>query len=249
MKYSKANELSMAVLITEQSSKNIHSFLNKNFSEIQYSGELSDSTNIIFDNFEDFLNYPNSNSKYISRLSIDCSDGESSYESRRSVSITFRNYRLYAPKAVKYSLKYRDKEWGFLFEDELINELKETRPSYNLLEYFDTYVLLTIITTVYLVYEGFRNLLLRVKSPSGSLFDVPFPVLVTVALIVLIIYFAILWSLNKTRNYLFPVLFFAIGHQVKSFERRRFIANIVFAGIIGAVLLGLFTNYLYDQIK
>jgi heme A synthase len=50
------------------------------------------------------------------------------------------------------------------------------------------------------------------------------------------------------RNYLYPVLFIALGRQYKEYEKRRKIANILFVTIGLAMIVGIITNIISNAL-
>lgn len=53
----------------------------------------------------------------------------------RNLYIDISSFRRIFPETITYFLQYDNREWGFSFEDELIERLKEFKPWYNILTF------------------------------------------------------------------------------------------------------------------
>ncbi|MCC5928773.1 MAG: hypothetical protein JJU28_05970 [Cyclobacteriaceae bacterium] len=246
MKHSKQGELYGAVLIHEQELRNLVEFLEKHFNKISFNGKTKDGTNINFSDLEDFISYANYDTRKIIKLELSCTN------EKQGIDIIFKNERLFVrPSTIEYYLKYDDQNWGFKFEDDIKNELKEFRPYYNYLTYFNlTYatmallvimVFLLISIDYYSKVLGFTGILKDGDYKSVNNYSGP-----AVGFTWAILIYILAYLLNKLRNYLFPVLFIATGKQVKEYQKRKNIARIVF-GIIGVgIAINLITQLLIN---
>ena len=123
---SKNGELKIATLISENEIAKLEKFLSENFDKVAYKGTTNDGTIIRFSSVEDFLSYPNFNKRSLVGLDIECESND------RSLEIEFSDRRYILPETIKYSLRYDNTEWGFSFEDELNERLKEFKPWYSI---------------------------------------------------------------------------------------------------------------------
>lgn len=234
---SKVIWLKMATLINENEITELESFLSENFNNIAYKGSTKDGTIIRFLSLEELLSYPNFNKRSLSELEIKCESDDKSLE------ITFCHERYIFPETIKYSLRYDDTRWGFSFEDELNERLKGFKPWYSILTCTNLTLGLPIIgiiiaLTFYAVdffsqqfgYSGYMSVDYNSNTSGNQI----------VGYILLIPIFACSFFINKVRDYLFPVIFIAIGKQKKNYENRQKISYILF-GVIG---LGIIINIL-----
>lgn len=169
----------------------------------------------------------------------------------QSLDIRFKNEReFFAPKVITYNLRYEDQDWGFKFEDDLKQELKEFRPYYNFLTYINLTIGLPLIfagtlTLILLIdylskfsgFSGFTNFEYNATSKNQSSW------IVGIAWCIPIFLFCYL--LNLFRDYLFPILFIATGKQLKEYNKRKTIAYIIF----GVIIMGITINLISDFIK
>ena len=75
------------------------------------------------------------------------------------------------------------------------------------------------------------------KSSTSS-----FPVLAWMLLLFLSTYL-----INLGRNYLFPVLFIALGKQVKEYNKRKTISRILFGVVVLGIIINLISNFLISK--
>lgn len=234
---SKNGELKIATLISKNEITKLGNFLSENFNNVAYKGSTKDGTIIRFVSLEDFLSYPNFDKRSLIGLNIECENDNKSLE------LKFYDERYIFPETIKYSLRYDNTEWGFSFEDELNERLKEFKPWYSILTCTNlTYGLpaigIIIILAVFALdfftkqfgYSGFLSIDYNSNTSSNQIvgYILWIPILICSFLI------------NKLRDYLFPLIFIAIGKQKKVYENRQKLSYVLF-GVIG---LGIAINIL-----
>lgn len=218
--------------------RDLDEFLSKEFDDLLYKGKTKDGTSVKFESIKELLSFPNFSTRKLVELEISGSKKDES-----SINISFENERDFiAPESVNYYLSYNDQNWGFKFEDDLRNQLKDFIPYYNFLTYLNYTIGLPILllasvflymTLDYFLKEfglqGYTDMDYSVKSEGSSSFG-------GFAWIILMV--GLTYLLNLGRNYLFPVLFIAIGKQVKEYNRRKTLSYVFF----GVILLGVVVN-------
>ncbi|GAB2994399.1 hypothetical protein GCM10027284_09580 [Cyclobacterium sediminis] len=243
-KHSKHGELYGAVLILETELRSFVDFLAKDFVEIAINGKTKDGTNINFSDLNEFISYSNFEKRKIVEFELTCSNEE------QSVDIKFQNDRFFfKPKVISYYLRYNNQNWGFKFEDDLRQELKEFRPYYSFLTYLDLKMGLPLLLVAIAILFFSVDYLLKVAGLTG-LTNTDYnnsgsnnsSWIVGVAWWIPIYLSG--YFINLFRNFLFPVLFIATGKQVKEYRKRRNIAYVIF----GVVLLGIAINIISDLI-
>lgn len=244
-KHSKNGEIYGAILILESELIKFINFLSQHFFEVKINGKTKDGTNISFSSKEEFISYSNYEKRKIIEFELSCSDTD------QSVDIKFKNEReFFKPKIITYNLRYNNQDWGFKFEDDLRQELKEFRPYYNFLTFVDLTLGLPLIAAGMIIFifcidylskfaglPGFTNVDYYNTNNSQSSW------IVGVAWCIPIILFG--YFLNLFRNYLFPILFIALGKQLKEYQKRQTISYIIF----GVILMGIIVNLISDFIK
>ncbi|OOG78305.1 hypothetical protein [Algoriphagus sp. A40] len=244
-KHSKHGEIYGAILILESELINFFSFLSQHFGEVKINGKTKDGTNISFSSLGEFTSYSNFEKRKIIEFELSCS------ETDQSVDIKFQNERgIFKPKTLKYNLRYNNQDWGFKFEDDLRQELKEFRPYYNYLTFLDLTFGLPLLLAAILTFIFSLDYLLKFSGLIGFL-KVEYIYtntsqsswIIGVAWCIPIFLFS--YSLNLFRNYLFPVLFIATGKQIKEYQKKKTIAYIIF----GIFLMGIVINLISDLIK
>jgi|GEM_PF-2471165 len=243
-KHSKHGELYGAVLVEESELRDFIDFLAKDFTEIGINGKTKDGTNISFSCLDEFISYSNFEKRKIVEFEVSCSNKE------HSVDIKFQNESFFfKPKTISYYLRYNNQNWGFKFEDDLRQELKEFRPYYSFLTYLDlTFGLPLLIVAITILFvsvdyflkvaglSGFTNVNYSNSGNSNSSW--------IVGVVWWIPIYLSGYFINLLRNYLFPVLFIATGKQIKEYQKRKTIAYVCF----GVILLGIAINIVSNLI-
>ena len=241
----KHGEIKKACLIEVAEFNQFIVFLSKTFNEINYKGTTEDGTSIEFENLDDLLAFPNFHNRRLTNIELSATGEEN------SLNVNFKKrHQFIMPETINYTLTYNDQSWGFKFEDDLRNELKEFVPSYNYLTYLEFSFALPLLLFLLLIsylgldyflkicgFSGYTDIdLTKISEPKGSNF------------------IGIIWGLviliggsilNKIRSYLFPTIFISIGKQVKEFKKRQNIAKLLF----GVILLGVLVNLLSDWLS
>ena len=243
-KHSKNGNLYGAVLIQETDLLSFVEFLSKHFNEININGKTIDGTNINFSNLEEFTSYSNFEKRKIVEFELSCSNEE------QSIDIKFQNDRyLIKPETISYYLRYNNHVWGFKFEDDLRQELKEFRPYYNFLSYINLklgvpaifLVLSSLLFSIdYLLkvadLPGFTNIDYYNSGRNNSSWITQIPFLASL--------FLLGYIMELIRNYLFPVLFIATGKQKKEYQKRKKIIYVVFGIIILGIIINLVSYFI-----
>lgn len=236
---SKTKELQCATLMDERGMVELGKFLSENFSEIAYRGITKDETNIRFSSLDDLLSYPNFDKRNLVGLDIECKSTD------KSLDVNFREDRFIRPDTIRYTLQYDNAEWGYSFENELNERLKGFKPWYNILTFTNLTLGLPVMGSIIallifgidfwakqLGYLGFLSIDYSAETGNqivGYIMVIP----------ILIISFLI----NKLRDYLFPLMFIAIGKQKERYRMRQKIAYLLF-GVIGlSVIINIFSSY------
>lgn len=242
-KHTKYGKVKVSTLIQERELKNLDEFLLKEFDDVSYKGKTKDGTSVQFESINELLSYPNFSARQLLELEI-----SGAKKDERSINIEFESERGFiVPESINYYLSYNDQNWGFKFEDDLRNELKDFIPYYNFLTYlnytFGLPILLFISLILYMTLDyflkeaglwGFTDIDYSIKSESSSS---SFPGLAWGILL-----FGLTYLMNLGRDYLFPILFIAIGKQVKEYNKRKTISYVVF----GVVMLGVIINLISE---
>ena len=243
-KQRKFGSIKKASLVKDKDLSHLVEFLGITFEVVNFKAKTVDGTIINFENLEEILAYPNFAKRKLTELELSCNNEE------RSVDIKFKKENnLVIPETINYYLSYNDQNWGFKFEDDLINELNDFTPWYNTLTYLEfrfAFPMLIFIATILFVgidyflklfgLAGYTDIDLHNTKETSSSWII-----------------GLLWGgiliiggefLNRLRGYLFPTLFIALGKQSKEFDKRKKITNIVF----GVILLGILINLISEWI-
>ena len=218
-KNQKECELPWATLIQEIELREFVGFLGDNFENVTFEGKTYDQTTINFNDFEELINFPNFKKRHLNLLWIMCESDD------RSLRIKFdgdKQYRILKPDTIRYDLKYDDVKWGFAFENEFIERLKNFRPWYNLLTYGNLFWLFPLLLTFVCITIFAFDFLLKVFGFSGF-FDIDYnreynkesSIDKMLVYIFVILIFLAGYILNIIRDYLFPLFIMAIGGAKK----------------------------------
>ena len=244
-KYTKSQETHWAILIEENTLKSLIKFIQKNFKEVQYLWKCKDNTRITFNDLDDLVNYSNNKGKHLINLSINA------FEDEKSLNVNFHNYiGFIRPQVLSYDLTYNDEIWGYKFDDDLQNELRELIPWYSILTYFPiTFALVPMLMLGSIFYIWLNFVLEYLNLPTYLDISMNDPIESTKNWDILFWFwmiplFAIAYILDIIRDYLFPRLFIALWKQIKEFWKRKMISYIIF-GIFWAWIL---VNYFYDKL-
>lgn len=242
MKCYKRADISCASLIQEKELEALNIFLSKNFSKLSYKSKTIDSTDISFNDFQELMEYPNFSKKRLNEIEIIC------IEDQRLLKLTFKEdkYYLFKPKTINYYLEYYDQNWGFKFEEDLNQELKEFKPYYNILTFSQLTIIFPILFTVI---NSLYNLIIYYQK--NHTLEGIFYIQATenilkyifIGIFLSIIFFIIGNFLNLFRNYLFPTLFIALGKQSREYEKRKTISNVFFVMIGLGIIVGIISNF------
>lgn len=237
---SKNGKLTIATLITENEITKLGNFLSVNFNNVKYKGTTKDGTIIRFTSLEDLLSYPNFDKRRLVGLDIECENDDKSLE------LTFCDERYIFPETISYSLRYDNTEWGFSFENELNERLKEFKPWYSILTCTNlTYGLPAIAVIIILAvfaldfftkqlgYSGFLSIDYN-SNTSGNLI---------VGYILWIPILICSFFINKIRDYLFPLIFIAIGKQKKVYENRKNLSYVLFVVIGLGIVINILSSF------
>lgn len=246
-KNEKRGELKHSALIQEESLKEFIKFLKANFSHISLAAKTSDGTEIDFTNIEELFQYPNYTKRKLINIKIE-SKGD-----KGRLDVRFDNnyeYRIIKPEVISYYLYYSETSWGFAFEDDLVEQLKEFKPWYNYFTYFNyTMGIPCICIAGILLFFGV-NFSLQSLGFSGFINNVSssttnpqrtIEVFFIACTFVLLSYF-----INKIRNYFFPTLFIALGKQRKEYQKRQKILHFIFGVCALGILINIITSFILD---
>ena len=234
-------DLKIATLITEPTINSLNQFLTKNFDNIEYVGTTSDGTEMTFCSVDSLLSYSNFKKRNLVGLKVKCDSVD------RNLYIDISCYRRIFPETITYFLQYDNREWGFYFEDELIERLKEFKPWYNILTFTNlTFGIPGIFILCFLFisavdyfskllgYSGFLSIDYNSNSTNnpivGYIFWIP------------ILTFC--YIINVIRNYLFPLVFIATGNQKKEYAKRQKISYFIFVVIGLGIVINIISSYL-----
>ena len=237
----KKSDLKIATLITEPAINNFNKFLVKNFDNIEYVGTTSDGTEITFFSVDALLSYPNFKKRSLVGLKIKCDSDD------RNLYIDISSFRRIFPETITYFLQSDNREWGFSFEDELIERLKEFKPWYNILTFTDLtlgipfiFILffLFILAIDYFIklfgYSGFLSIDYNSNSTNNPI----------VGYIVWIPILILCYIINIIRNYLFPLVFIATGSLKKEYNKRQQISYFIFVVVGLGIFINIISSYL-----
>lgn len=250
MKHFKHASITQATLVTPESLEKFEKFLLKHFKKIEYSSKLNDGTTINFLDIKDLLDYQNPNHRMIQSIELTCIDDKDYSNREKSLNINLKNEEtLIKPLSASYTLQYESRDWGFAFEDELISEIKDLKPIYNYITYFNLTIFPLLSIAGLLLLLLFIDGLLKVSGAKGYFEDsqpnqTQSAASITIPIMASIMLFIIGYYTNKTRNYLFPVFSTTIGKQLKTYNQKMMISQIIF----GIIILGIVVNYISDKL-
>ena len=246
-KNEKRGELKHSVLIQEESLKEFIKFLKTNFSHISLVAKTSDGTEIDFTNIEELFQYPNYTKRKLINIKIE-SKGD-----KGRLDVRFDNnyeYRIIKPEVISYYLYYNETSWGFAFEDNLIEQLKEFKPWYNYFTYLNYTIGIPMILGVGILLFFGVNFSLKLLGFSGFIDDnassTPNTQHTVEGAFIVYTFMLLSYFINKIRNYFFPTLFIALGKQRKEYQKRQKILHFIFGVCALGILINIITSFILD---
>lgn len=215
----------------------------KHCDRIDFSANTYAKTRIAFDNLDELLEYDNFKSRRIVSLTL---TGYKKYD--RSISVRIDDLGLFPfanyGTTVQCSYKLPSVDEEAIFKSDFSNWYQKCVPPYWLLGKFSLFGLLTI-PSMFIMF---------IKLVYGSKTDVDLSSLSVLQSLVIstLVGLGIVYCVRAFDTYfwknLFPAIVFNWGEEEKRNEKWRRYRNNIFWGILVALLLGLFTNFLYDTI-
>lgn len=220
-------EYKHAFLLHKDDLKNIYNFLADHFETISIYVKCSDNSHFLPKNIDELLTYENPNYRKITLIKFDMQKpGETCLLKIGIDSILFSNSALIE---VKIDGLNND---GVL--NELDKKLQELKPWYSILTYWDFTIVLPLIVFLPLLVIAFLQNLTGIASklsndintslanqvPTSSMFTDSEQSTIVYSFFFLIIIFGYL--IDRSKNYLFPKVFFVIGKQEKNLNRIDF---------------------------
>jgi hypothetical protein len=246
--YIKYSEYNFPVVVTEQSLKFLHSFLERNFDTINYSIYCSDSTNITFSNLDELIQYENPKFKSIESIIIESSCTNSSLYICFGGEKTYKAMKISSTVITRYECKNLND--GIYMDKELTDRINELRAKFSCLTKWNyTFMFPIVIFASSLLinyYVIIKRIIDHIPVSNNSLLNSS-ETLVMVIPIISIVYL-LGYFLEKVKCYLFPHVSFLLGKQKEEYksliEKRR----IIFIYILLTLVVGILSSLLIKVI-
>ncbi|MGE7686763.1 hypothetical protein [Peribacillus simplex] len=222
MEVTKNKDINIGYLINERKLIELDTLLKQISADIEYRVSCVDGTSLTFNELNELINYPNRKEKQYSQISI-----SNRYNSPIRISLTLSNRQF---TTITYRVNGDEREVDYYAGkiEEFIMSLKQW---YSFLATPNFFVHVSVSMLV-----SFAILLLLI---SFGILTTKSSVYIVVPLMI-----GISFIYDKFRQYLFPVVSFALGDGI---ERVNF-RNTVRAVVLGAILLAGLVGYLVNQI-
>lgn len=240
-----------AIVIKPQDLTYIDQFVRKHCKTVSYRAYCSDSTEIEFESLQDVLDYENPGFKRI--VTLEVRGRQEGYPYEPSVTLELGDVKNAKGQTVWYHIVYNDHAWGLAVERELLDRIRELRPSYWLLVYLSfsrivgyTYFLIFIVLLMFRFDAWMTNRIMFAEAPRPVdsayfwqwLRGVGFWVTAFLALEVL----------DRIKGYFFPKVAFYLGKQAADYEKRQRWSKFVFGGVVLTLILNLVASYLFVRL-
>jgi hypothetical protein len=257
----KRKNLKKAFIIDEYFLKLLNIKLLQHVKEVEYKIECADGSSYSYSDVEHLLQFPNSRGRHIEELvtssplvinveekhTLPQIDDEAPTETISivvpnmqsiQVTITFQAYpTIFWNASMTYAITYRvqgDNDRDVFYLGELIEEIVlNTRPWYSPLAYISFPALYLIVFLPYLALYWILvivDIIDRTESSASA------GMLLNFLFVIMLIYFAA----EFVRNKIFPIGVFSIGDGIKRQGQLEVVRNLLFAGTILPILIGLF---------
>lgn len=244
--HSKENTLYIASLISQEGLDKLFDFLKDEFNKIEIYGVTKDKSELLFKEYKDLLAYNNFKGRELKTLKIICKSND------KYLTIHFDDKRYFIkPETIRYKFEYNDYESGFLLDDKLINHLIEFKPSFNLMRYANAQIFLSTIGIITLLLAFSLKLFFNYNffyNFDDPLHQINLNVLSVLIILTLGFWFIVCYTLDRSRDYLFPLIFISLGNQMKEYQKRKKIRNFIFITIVFTVILGILINWISAHI-
>jgi hypothetical protein len=253
MELTGAKSIRHAILAKQEHLKLLDTFLQENFSEIDYKATCNDGTKLSVANLDRLLEYENPDFRKLDTITIEAAEAleERAWDVKNYIQITLGEESNLRDRSGRVLLSFSDTKTYNFVENETLKLIKVMRPWYSPLTQiqfrywliFSLSFLAIVWATAYYTGElfGFWTV---VPTSSPALLSAAKGFYQSVG--ILAILFSVGYLIDRIREYLFPRCFFCIGGQLKAFETRQRIANIVLTvillGFIVSIAAGLVVN-------
>jgi len=239
MKTTITKNIKHSLLVEEDSLIALDKFLRSKYSEIKIIAKCDDGSSLETNDLGEILSFENSNFRKVYQLTI---DAENDY--RDSISITMRSAKFFG--TAEFDLTSESDERAVFVTEEVIKRFKDMKPAYDWITRIDILLVVAIVFAIPgLLLSTLRALdVLPPSSPSKLSGMEGF----NVSLVLAGVIFVVTYPIRKGIDYLFPKVFFLLGKQKKNFETILKWRNIIFVGIILAIITGVIGNALSQQL-
>ena len=223
-----------SLVIKEEQLNNLASFIEDNFVDIEYNICTSDGANYSLNTKDDVLLYSNPDSRRIVKIVMSGNKEHREYSFYKDFSVSLLDMSIYDKSCILTLNKMEEKD--IVYYDQRIEEfVKNTQIPLWWIHKTAVYIVIWLLLYFLAAFFYFT------KTDKTQLTDNAYNILFlngVSAVCAVVSAFLIRWAVKK----LYPEGGFAIGEQVKFFNRRRKIRNMILITVLGTIVLGIISG-------
>lgn len=253
-----------SLVITDDCLRRIFDLIKEYYTHVEVNAECLNGLTIETDNIDDILSYENRSHNKLLMIRYVCfsiRENEHNPQAKEilGIKIGSTSFLFWNSETVQLAIESESEKDIKHLADKIEEYLIECRPWYNILVTINFLEILgySVITFIFLVITILIFLpdttihLLISSFFAGYLLNF---FLIIIAFIMYTFWvisyppFSIFKRLRQFNNFLFPKLFFLIGKQKEQYKKIEGVRNLVLVSVILAVVVGLFTNWLFAKL-
>jgi hypothetical protein len=229
-----------ALLITEPTLRELHSFVAKHMPSIKYKMRCEGGLTLSPESLDDVLSYENATFQRIQSLSMECSR-DSTSNVRLDVNIGSPTMPFLG--VADSTLYFDDTAWAYGFHGEMKRRLLAARPWFWPISSINFTILLPLLIILTQLTAGLILTILNLLGKytphtSGSSNSLP----EWIYLLVLVVASFVGGCIDYIKGKFFPRVFFCIGRQAKTFRLRQAFLYLIFAVIALGIIINIVSS-------
>lgn len=244
MKTSITRTFSHGLLVDEINLNALVDFVSPKYQSFQIVAICSDGSRLESNNIADIIAFENPNYRAIISLTLEARTSVAERFSLRITSEVF--YRV-----AEMNVESESDERALYVSSEVIRRLNEMKPWYAFLVRYLWSMIFGLLSFGYGTWQAIQDTLLNGKlfnlTPS-SISQISILSVVYLLTILCLVIYVLLLLIDRLQNILFPKVFFLLGKQKQTMASIEWWRQLVFGGIVLAIVTGVLGNFIYSMI-
>ncbi|TAN68133.1 MAG: hypothetical protein EPN17_09835 [Methylobacter sp.] len=233
-------EVTHALAIQTRELLAVWKLLQENYSDLRLSAACSDGSILESNDINELLAYENPNYRYILKLEL---------SARSSLDERFRlSYSNDSNTTAKLFIESQKNKEAFHLISEMLNLIHEARPMWSPITRIKASTSLIGIGMVLGMWSSIQHLIGPFKQPE-ALSHLTGIDLLYLGVLEALVFFALVWPIDKFQSWLFPRITFIIGRQEDEWQNRNRYRSIVFSGFALSVISSVIGSVVYEHLN